>query len=353
VVFAIDVASGDTLLQLTPYPGWSSGVHVAVGDVNGDGFADIVTAPMALGGPHVRVFHGRTGVGLASFFAYDPSYTQGVKLAAGDFSGDGRAEIVTFGPSSFTSGPWPGVTVFDLAAGTNMFWSGTDGAAFSTAISENRLVADTPAQGAHVSGPFRISGWGLQHGGTSGTGVAAIDVFAAAPGGTPVRLGAATLGDARPDIAARFGDRYANSGFHFTAPRLPPGTYDIIVKASSALTHFVNARTSLRVEVDGPAYQYQMVIDKPAAGEDGPSPFLVGGWALDLNATSGTGVDACTCGRGRRAPAARSSAAAPRSDVPAPTSRPCSGRSSPAPASNCPAICPTAPTPSSPTSTAR
>jgi hypothetical protein len=105
-----------------------------------------------------------------------------------------------------------------------------------------------------------------------------------------VRLGAATLGDARPDIAARFGDRYAASGFHFTVPRLAPGTYDILVRGSSALTHLVNARTSLRVNVDGPAYQ--MVIDNPAAGEDGPSPFLVRGWALDLNATSGSGVDA-------------------------------------------------------------
>jgi hypothetical protein len=288
VVFVLDVASGDTLLQLTPYPGFGSGVHVAVGDVNGDGFADIVTAPDALGGPHVRVFDGRTGDGLASFFAYAPSFSGGVPVTVGDFSGDGRAEILTTGPPPIPGPVW-GVTLFDLAAGTNTFWPGTGGSC-STAIPENRLVADTPAQGAHVFGPFRISGWALQQGGTSGTGVETIEVFAAVPGGTPIQLGTATLGDARPDIAARFGNRYADAGFHFTVPRLAPGAYDIIVKASSALTHLVNARTLLRVNVDGPAYQ--MVLDNPAAGEDGPSPFLVRGWALDLNATNGSGVDA-------------------------------------------------------------
>src|SRR6476620_6917394 len=47
------------------------GVHVAVGDVNGDGVPDYVTAPGVGGGPHIKAFNGRDLTLLASFLAYD------------------------------------------------------------------------------------------------------------------------------------------------------------------------------------------------------------------------------------------------------------------------------------------
>ncbi|HXD87583.1 MAG TPA: choice-of-anchor Q domain-containing protein, partial [Urbifossiella sp.] len=76
------------------------GVFTATADVNGDGFADIVTGAGIGGGPHVRVFSGKDGSVLADFFAYDPSFRGGVSVAAGDVTGDGTADIVT--------GPGPG-----------------------------------------------------------------------------------------------------------------------------------------------------------------------------------------------------------------------------------------------------
>src|SRR5207244_4487626 len=42
------------------------GVSVAAGDVNGDGFADVVTGAGAGGGPHVEVFSGKDNSVLAS-----------------------------------------------------------------------------------------------------------------------------------------------------------------------------------------------------------------------------------------------------------------------------------------------
>ena len=76
-------------------PTFSGGVWVAAGDLNGDGRADVVTAPNAGGGPHVRAFSGLNGSELVGFMAYFPGFTGGVRVAAGDFSGDGRADIIT------------------------------------------------------------------------------------------------------------------------------------------------------------------------------------------------------------------------------------------------------------------
>src|SRR5437667_33180 len=89
------------------------GVSVAVGDVNGDGFADVIAGAGPGGGPHVKVFSGKDGSLLQSFMAYDPGFTGGVSVAAGDVNGDGKADVITgAGP-----GGGPNVTIFD-AAGT-------------------------------------------------------------------------------------------------------------------------------------------------------------------------------------------------------------------------------------------
>jgi hypothetical protein len=89
---------------------------VATGDVNGDGRAEIITGAGAGGRPVVRVFDGLTGEILNSFLAYDASFRGGVHVAAGDINGDGMAEIVT-APGA---GSGPVVKVFSPIGSTLM-----------------------------------------------------------------------------------------------------------------------------------------------------------------------------------------------------------------------------------------
>lgn len=70
------------------------GVYVALGDVNGDGAQEIITSPGAGGGPHILVYDGHAEI-RGNFMAYDPSYRGGVKVAAGDIDADDSDEIIT------------------------------------------------------------------------------------------------------------------------------------------------------------------------------------------------------------------------------------------------------------------
>ncbi len=112
-VKAFDGVNGSEIRSFFAYGGnFAGGVRVAAGDVDGDGFADIVTGAGAGGNSHVKAFSGATGIELRSFFAYD-NFSGGVFVAAGDVNHDGLADIVT----GADEGAPPQVKVFDSATG--------------------------------------------------------------------------------------------------------------------------------------------------------------------------------------------------------------------------------------------
>jgi len=112
------------ILEFFSYdPGFRGGVRVACGDVDGSGKAAIVTGAGSGGGPHVRVFK-LTGTGLpgepfalkelASFMAYDLAFLGGVSVAVGDLEGTGRGLVIT------SAGPGGGshVRAWDVSGGS-------------------------------------------------------------------------------------------------------------------------------------------------------------------------------------------------------------------------------------------
>lgn len=83
--------TGRTIVSFRAYSG-RNGVRAAVGDVNGDGRAEIVTAPRK-GAILIRVFEGASGKRVSQQYAFSRRITSGANVAVGDVTGDGVADI--------------------------------------------------------------------------------------------------------------------------------------------------------------------------------------------------------------------------------------------------------------------
>jgi glucose/arabinose dehydrogenase len=156
-------------------------------------------------------------------------------------------------------------------------------------VSDARMALDAPAPNATIGRSFRVAGWALDLNATTGAGVDAVHVYAyPLPSGAPAFLGVAALGDARPDVAAVFGPAFQNSGFHLDVTGVAPGRYRIVAFARSTVTGTFVISRSADVTVQTTA---RMAIDGPSPGAV-VQPIVLAGWAIDLAASAGTGVDA-------------------------------------------------------------
>jgi hypothetical protein len=91
-------------------PSFTGGVRISMGDINGDGFTDLITGVGVGGGPHIKVWDLRSGtpIQVASFFAFESAFTGGLYLGVGNLNGDAYQDIIVgAGP-----GGGPRVTAF-------------------------------------------------------------------------------------------------------------------------------------------------------------------------------------------------------------------------------------------------
>jgi hypothetical protein len=202
-VKVFDGATGDELASFFAYPAdFTGGVYVAAGDVDGDGRADIVTGAGPGAAPHVKVFSGSTGAELSSFFAYDAGFSGGVRVAVGDVNGDGQPDIVTgAGP-----GAGPHVKVFDGATGDALasFFAYDAGFGGGVFVAAGDVDADGRADivtGAGAGGGPHVKVFS----GATGDALASFFAYAATFDGG-ISVGAADVdGDGRADIVTGAG----------------------------------------------------------------------------------------------------------------------------------------------------
>ena len=154
-------------------------MFVAGGDVNGDGFADIICGADAGGGPNITVFDGHhfnpdgTPVMLTSFFAFNKNFTGGVRVGAGDVNGDGKADIIC----GAGQGGGPNVTIFNGADSTNLLYSFF---AYDAAFSAGIYVAGGDVNGDGFADVICGAGAG------GGPNVTVFDPHNSPPKGVPV-----------------------------------------------------------------------------------------------------------------------------------------------------------------------
>ena len=124
------------------------GAYVAVGDVNGDGYADVVTGASA-GNPHIKVYNGKDialhtfnpdGASLlAQWFAFGLQFNIGATVAVGDVNHDGFGDVIVGAQSGN-----PQVKVYDGKAITNGTFNGAnpDASLLAQFYAYNRLNAN-------------------------------------------------------------------------------------------------------------------------------------------------------------------------------------------------------------------
>jgi FG-GAP-like repeat/FG-GAP repeat len=189
---------GESPLAFSPYATYQQGVRVAVGDVNGDGRPEIVTAPGGSAFTELRVFDGRTFNQLESMLPFkDGAWWAGAYVATGDTNGDGRDEIV----EGLDAGCCTMLHVLDGKSGDDL--SGWFPYGGNSQVGARVTSADVNGDGkaellAVPLGSARVSIYGA----AGGAAIRSIDAFGSDRAGPTSIAAGNVIGDARAELIA-------------------------------------------------------------------------------------------------------------------------------------------------------
>jgi len=202
MVKVFDSATGTLKFSFLAYNAdFIGAVRVASGDFRGNGVSDFVTATGPGGMPLVNVYDGTTGAAISQFYAYVPAYIGGVEIAVANVLGLSTPQIIT----ATDAGGQPLVNIYDYTG---------------------KLLGNFFAYSADYIGGVRIAA-----GDFTGSGKADI-VTATATGGVPL----VNIFDSSGSLVGNF---YAEPltytrGFHIAAGDVNgDGIPDIIVGADA------------------------------------------------------------------------------------------------------------------------
>ena len=158
-----------------------------------------------------------------------------------------------------------------------------------------KLQVEAPVANASVSNPFNISGWAVDTRSTTDAGIDEIDVYAYPHwNAAPVFMGALPGGSSpRADVAASFGPTCSTAGWTTSVANLSPGPYMLVFYPHSKVTGQFEFDRVATVEINVRGGIYTQ-IDTPAWNSTNPGGavgMVVSGWALNFDATIGTGID--------------------------------------------------------------
>jgi hypothetical protein len=185
------------------------------------------------------------------------------------------------------------LTVAARKAGTSVFNEAQVSVMVAPAVPHMALETPTTPY-ATLPQPFMMTGWAIDAGTASGTGVQRVQILAypnPGSGTPPIVVGNATYGGSRPDVQtayASYGSGFTPSGFSHEIRGLTPGVYRLVAQALSTVTGTSNQSREITVTV---AANPAMWIDAPAHGSSVNHTFTMVGWAIDAAAATGTGVN--------------------------------------------------------------
>jgi len=116
----VNFADGHTSSFFAYAPSFTGGVRVAMGDINGDGNVDLITAPGVGGGPNIKIFNlvSGTPIQVADFFVFEAAFFGGLNIGVGNLNNDGYGDIIV------GAGPGGGPRVSAYAGSQNFSING-------------------------------------------------------------------------------------------------------------------------------------------------------------------------------------------------------------------------------------